>query len=358
MKRHYQGKITRKQYTSDGVSFNDIFDEKIPRQKTIKPEKVEMKTNLGMELTGTTKVWVPPFEPYEKELVDFNTARGNGINNMRNLNDNLIHMKTAGYELETLNYFLKNYVNTEYVGKEYILTTLASIDINIKKIKYTAAGYILLNFTAYLSLLDGYALVTNPSTDISPYIGFKQSYNDGSKTLVGYGKTAGIVENFSDELIKSWTNYVSFPYNTLTVNANGHDITTAITTGATYGLAWTDVFLQGGLYKVVFNTTTNSGGVPIVFDGTTTGGAGGFFSNQEDGAKTKIFTDIQYYPYLWISSNGLAQNVSGTFSAKQYLTPSKDGMTIVSEKNGNVYSWKSDGGINANSASFTLTFNN
>jgi len=62
------------------------------------------------------------------------------------------------------------------------------------------ADTVLAGFTCNLSIVDGTAFITNPSTSLVPYIGRKITLNDGTQNLVGYIKAAGTGETFIGEV--------------------------------------------------------------------------------------------------------------------------------------------------------------
>jgi len=233
-----------------------------------------------------------------------------------------------------------------------------NIDQNIKQIKY-ASGVVLNAVTCNLSVVDGTAFITNPSVDLRPYIGCKLSISDGSKALVGFGKAVGTGETLGDELIDTWTNgSAGVAWDTLTLS--GSDIVSAIqaTDSTTYCYKAPATPL-GALLKGSITAYTKSSGVDPTFRigaPDVSLGAGAVIATAASGlnlygtqtaAQGTSACGFRTYYASSFSASGI--------SVKQVLTPSSTGITIVSTKDGTTYNWASNGGINANAASYTVT---
>lgn len=224
---------------------------------------------------------------------------------------------------------------------------VAALDANIKSIKY-GSGIVLNAVTANLSIVDGKAFVTNPSVDLRPYLGFKLSFSDGSKALVGYGKAAGTGETLGSNLLAGFdftSDWAVFDANASITDSN------SFATTANSGL-WKNIFAQYRLYKSVFARTTTASASDI-WNGSDTGrtqisnGNGTFYST------ARLNTGLQRN--IYIRNAGAGTTDVSTLSLYDVLTPSATGLTIVSTAGGTTYNWASNGGINANAASFTVT---
>jgi len=209
-------------------------------------------------------------------------------------------------------------------------------------------------FTCNLSTVDGTAFITNPSVNLTQYPnGTKFTLTAGGKTLVGYKQTVGGGESLGTELLSSVVNSGT-PYDTFV--ASGKDITSAICAAAG-GANWNagGSVVPGELYKSVTNLTLNSGTAPdyyllnvLGWDTNyqlTEGNQTQYWTNTKTGDTTFITTVYGTDPH----------NIALTASFKKVLTPSATGATIVSTQGGSTYNWASNDGIDANSASFTLT---
>ena len=91
------------------------------------------------------------------------------------------------------------------------------------------------------------------------------TFNDGTNTLAMTPVAAGTGETLGSELITTWVNSI-YPFETLTVNANGHDITRAVNTAGDYGAAISNVLgtSAGQLLKWVYTRTVASGAIPKI----------------------------------------------------------------------------------------------
>jgi len=210
-----------------------------------------------------------------------------------------------------------------------------------------------------ISSVNGTAFVDFSSAGVlTNYIGQYLVIKDSAgKTLQGYIKAAGTGETYGSELITGWSNYEALLYETLTVNANGHDINSAInTTADALAMSNTQSFTVGCLYKLTHVFTLNSGTAPFGSIVNDVGIATGEITNNSLSAGSNVF----YFSGVSASNrhisfwNGEASNFSTTSTLKQVLTPSATGVTIVSTSAGTTYNWGTqDSGFDPNSASFT-----
>jgi hypothetical protein len=220
---------------------------------------------------------------------------------------------------------------------------------------FDLATVTLAGFTCNISLVDGTAFITNPSVDLTDYIGWKITITAGGKTLVGYIKAAGGGETLDAELITAgWTN-VNFE--TLTNNANNRDIDSAINaSGVAVAIAKNGAPMgeANKLYKWVYGRTVGSGETPGIAITTDYNGAATDLPATTAAAAGNYYATFGGARYLAIYVTA-ASNFSSTNSLKQVTAPSATGVTIVSASGGSTYNWTSNDGINANSASFTVT---
>ena len=204
----------------------------------------------------------------------------------------------------------------------------------------------LAGFTCNLSTVSGTAFITNPSVDISKYARRKINLTAGGKTLVGYIKAAGTGEMLGSDLLNGWnfTSGWSKAVGTETID-DANSFTTTDPGGS--GL-YKSVVTAGRLYyfegagttsavALTFHIFKNGSALSPILNGSyrtaylTSGGATDFYCRAQGGGTTDI----------------------ASLLLKQVLTPSADGVTIVSAKGGTTHNWASDDGIDPNAASFT-----
>ena len=117
-----------------------------------------------------------------------------------------------------------------------------------------------------LSGVDGLAFVDFGAANVlTTKVGHLLKITDSAgKSIMGYIKAAGSSETVGDELITGWTNLVSAPFATFTVNANGHDVDSFIADSTSDAAAITNSNMTlGGLYKVITDITVTSGNVRL-----------------------------------------------------------------------------------------------
>jgi len=180
----------------------------------------------------------------------------------------------------------------------------------------------LTGLTMNVSNVASYYFLTNPSTDLSSRVGWTAEIADsaGKKKKVLLG-AAGTGETLGDELTTGWTNYLS-NYETLTVNANGHDIDSAIESSGATGTARSNAvaYTAGALYKMAASCTKNSGAAYPTFHvgyGITQLAGNRFTSSPytvyRTGAGGSVYNDF---------ASDVVNNFSLLWSDKKVLTPS------------------------------------
>ncbi len=207
--------------------------------------------------------------------------------------------------------------------------------------------------TCNLSLVNGAAFITNPSQDLTSYLGYKITLNDGTQNLIGWIKAAGIVENVSSELLSN----PGFDSDTVWLKGAGWSIAGGVATvGAPADSSITQVvsLTVGHLLKETFDLTAYTAGTPQFYNAGMT-----------PTTKTTTMTLDTKTRYMTVTAGG--NRAIGCYggtasvwsadnrSTKQVLIPSATGVTIVSAQGGSAYNWTSDGGIDPNAASFTAT---
>ena len=222
--------------------------------------------------------------------------------------------------------------------------------------------YSIASFTCELSMLAGAAFVTQPSVDLTRYIGCKLTLNDGVQSLVGWIKAAGAAETLDSELVGAGNcfNSATYPYETFDgASATGfHAIKSAI--GAKYaGTADQIIYSAGVLYKVGFTLTRTSGLGPekVGHRASLSGTLHGMNYTPAAGANIAYSTATESSTGLlsFYSGGGAPETTEFTVAGitfKPVLAPSATGVTIWDLTDDN---WVSDGGIDPNAASFTAT---
>jgi hypothetical protein len=227
-------------------------------------------------------------------------------------------------------------------------STQFQVNENIKKVKY-GGSVTLTGFTCDLSGVTGAYFVSNPSVDLTQYIGLKVNLNTGGKNLTFWPFNAGTGETLDVEKLvdpgfadaTKWTVPVGW-----TVAAN---IATGVLVTDYLGTA-TTIENIGALYKLSFDLVTRTdGSVRMVFSGTPQ--SGGFTVP----ATYSIYRNlVGYYPNYSLGGNGFSGTCDNA-SLKQVLNPSATGVTITSTIGGPTGGWTMDSGFNLNATSFTVT---
>lgn len=247
------------------------------------------------------------------------------------------------------------------------------INTNIRSIKY-GFGISLTTQTMNLSTVNGTAFITNPLTDLRPYLGYKATITAGGKTLVGWIKAAGTGETYGTDVLPSGQaasdaraegNSIAGYYNCGTLNTWESSVVSPLV--GSYNVhviadtnEWCqinkqfgDAVVNGAIYRNTHAIKVISGSVkwylvwPSIYI---------TYNNQSyiqyAYYRTMIDTSITVN-IVWANENGTEFYIDNT-SYQQVLTPSATGVTVVSEKGGTTYNWASNDGIDPNSASFTV----
>ncbi|MEW6613950.1 MAG: hypothetical protein AB1401_00540 [Thermodesulfobacteriota bacterium] len=201
------------------------------------------------------------------------------------------------------------------------------------------------SITCNLSLVNGVAFVTNPSVDLTPYIGKLLTLKAGGKTLTGWIKAAGTGETYGSETLSNPEFIDASAWNT-------------VLTGWTLG-GGVATYAPGDVYAHIYQATSPSVGslmrVVVIANSVSAGWfildwPVSYFYNT---AGTKIIYGV--------ATGGLDNKLIAyysliaefeSYSVKQVLTPSPTGVTIVSTKGGSVYNWASNDGIDPNAVAF------
>jgi hypothetical protein len=214
----------------------------------------------------------------------------------------------------------------------------------------------LAGLTCNLSMVDGTAFITNPSVDLTPYVGCKITLTDTSGyKAVGWIKAKGSAETLGDETLDTWSNVSGSSYETFTLNANGHDIDSAINDVGGIGWAHSNRLGSTGiLSKWECARTLASGTAPSLSMSGVPGGAAVDMVSKIAADSQTIYTTLTGARYLNIYVINVASNFSATHSFKQVLTPSATGVTITSSLDGATFNWfAKHSGFLPNAASFT-----
>lgn len=218
------------------------------------------------------------------------------------------------------------------------------------------------SFTCNLSTVNGTAFITNPSVNLTRYLGYKITITAGGKTLVGWIKAAGSGETYGSTVIvnggfTNWTGDNPNNWELLGIEDVNNYIkedsgkANLVSNGTIIGILQ-NVWTVGILYKNSVAISAITGSVSL-------------------GREANIGTTIANYTTTgtktsYVTANaqaiGIKRTVSSScnatfddFSSVPVLTPSATGVTIVSSQGGSTYNWLSNDGLDANSASYTLT---
>ena len=284
-------------------------------QKPILHPQIEMKN----------KLWIPPFDTYEKELNDYNRLIGGGITNMRELNENLIHMKRRG-DILTVPGFV---CNLSTVGNGVFLSN-----------PVYPAGY-----------------DTNKKYDLRLYPNFLVTLTDtGGQALVFWGGNAGTGETLNTEGLTGWLNDVVYPCDVLTVNANGHDIDSAVNLTGGGDVNGNQITASAGaLFYYSIGVTLTVGTYPNLYVSSLSRGDGTqHIPNYQLGATNTKYVTLASTNLFLTYYNSVAFTLSSTNTAKQVLTPSATGIYGLSTKGGSNGYVSIGETFNPNSASYVL----
>lgn len=265
-------------------------------------------------------------------------------------------------EIETLNYI-------GLLGGAINRVDAETIDAQIKSIKY-GSGITLSAVTANIATVNGEAMISIPSIDLRPYVGFKVSIAAGGKTLVGWVKSAGTGETYLEKVLNgsvstdtsNWTAGDS-AISSVAGGQDGNCLQVA-NSGANFGYAYQQLVNGSGAlfyFSAYFKSGTATGARLLIGTGPASGNLynpGVTWTDvnwtQHTVRKTTASTNVTVSLYSWSDVNGQT-SFWDTISALQVLTPSATGVTIVSASGGSTYNWTSNDGIDPNAASFTMT---
>ena len=209
--------------------------------------------------------------------------------------------------------------------------------------------------TANLSLINGKAFISNPLINLSLLAGksYKLTLNDGSQNLVGWVGAAGSAETFGDNLVDGFGNG-GVPFSIFTTS--GVDITRAYTaTGAR--CSDTITVSTGWLTQVSMTFTLADGSASSAhrIASSEAFDAPYLLIDPSSGLNTVYKTLAADYTHIGFIRGGLIDFSTSGYQFRQVLTPSASGITIQAAVDDATENWTSDGGINPNAASFTLT---
>jgi len=240
-----------------------------------------------------------------------------------------VYRRNPALEPETLIYWASNPTTTP--------ADITIINANMKLIKYST-GITISSLTAKMGLVltDGKVPVTQCSTPISPYAlisGASFDFFDGAKHVVFTGGAAGTGETYGTDLIAGWnlTNWGIIAAATVV------DADTFSTTGN--GGVSKQILINGALFKVAFSRSTTASACDV-FDSTAVGVK---FTN---GNSTGYGTSVDANRNLYIRNTGAGSTDVATISTFQVLTADTTGLNATAV---------TDGGVTANSATWTLT---
>jgi hypothetical protein len=205
-----------------------------------------------------------------------------------------------------------------------------------------------------ISAVDGTAFLDNCAALI-PYADGNRRieiYNASGRILQGYLKAQGAGETTGSDLVDGWTNYVTTPYETFTPGT-GPLITQAINAAGAIGIAYKTITIANMLLKNTNAVTVASGTAPYISIARNPGGSNKIqFDTNAISYRTAASGEYTYNNAL-IFAPGAVDFALTAYSLKQVLTPSTDGVTIVSTKGGAIYNFTSkDASFTYNDASY------
>lgn len=255
---------------------------------------------------------------------------------------------TYKWEKETLDYL-------KLPGVTLSFAQTITLDDQIKIIK--GGGTItLLAQSVNISKINGLAFLTNPSTDMRKFKGFKLSVKAAGKTLVGWVKAVGTGETYTDLVTGDnstfasdtgfWKKGASWTITGGKANVNG------ILDGGIGTSLRREMMTVGTLFAWGYEITDYTSG-KIAFPHPW------LITNQEAiGTYAGYITCVNTTASFNRSPSGTSVLSVDNVILKQVLTPSALGCTIVSTIEGAVQSWTSDDGINPNSLTFDIDITN
>lgn len=232
--------------------------------------------------------------------------------------------------------------------------------------------------TLNLSLVDGLAFISNPSTDLTDYLGCKLTLTDSAgKKAIGYIKSAGTGETYGSERFTnhSWdvdtTGWTAGNSATLASAAGGQsgNCLSITENGVVNPYAQQNIFpsiVPGRLYRSSIYVKQGTSSLYRFYVQYAVGAY--FFGYYADQTATSSWGQVDFvycYPvtgtqeiYVLVNRASLSSGRDLYFdeiSCKQILTPSTTGCTITSTPGGTTYNWTSiESGFNYNGTSYTL----
>jgi len=253
-------------------------------------------------------------------------------------------------------------------------STQFQVNENIKKVKY-GGSVTLTGFTCGLSGVTGAYFVSNPSVDLTQYIGLKVNLNTGGKNLTFWPFNTGTGETLSGvELIANggfadttgWTPNANCTIASILGGEAGNCLEmTAILSGQKYFTQGSLSLSQYALYqfsgylkngtqsgkKVDVSVYKNPNEHYFLQDKLTTASW-----VQNSGYVTVMNATGNHTMYVyWDEITNTGTILLDSFSLKNVLTPSATGVTITSTIGGPTGGWTMDSGFNLNATSFTVT---
>ena len=271
---------------------------------------------------------------------------------------------TYKWEKETLDYL-------KLPGVTLSFAQTITLDDQIKIIK--GGGTItLLAQSVNISKINGLAFLTNPSTDLRKFKGFKLSVKAAGKTLVGWVKAAGTGEVLGGELVTNGDMAIGDPPTGWTarreaiVSASGGGIKIVYYNQPAPGVNQPITTVIGSLYKYgldvkeLFGITQSYlrfGSSPVI--GTPFDLAAEITGISDNNYRYFTSTVVsQYFHIQNVAGGALSYGIYDNATLQQVTAPSALGCTIVSTFEGAEQSWTSDDGINPNSLTFDIDITN
>ena len=207
-------------------------------------------------------------------------------------------------------------------------------------------------FTAQLSTVNGKAFISNPSTPLDPYIGYKITLTAGGKTLIGWIQAPGTVETYTEQMVNG--NFATAePVGTAWTRGTGWVITGGVAVATvvadTITMTQAPALVAGSLYRNSYTLSAyTAGGVALTFDAYTG-------STQVTPATYTKYRTFVSTATVGVQAVGVTSLSLSLFSCGLVLTPSATGVIIVSAQGGVTQNWASNNGIDANAASYVAT---
>lgn len=233
----------------------------------------------------------------------------------------------------------------------------------------------LAGLTCNISVVDGTAFVTNPSVDLTPYLGCRITLVDTARlSLIGWVKAKGTGESLGTNIVtggdfesglvggkgdgggsvSTWTLNTTSP---IAGTKDGLlDVTTAGPGRPT--LSWPGTAVLGKLYKHSIKHKHNSGARAKfeINDGSNAAAySSGFFSDSATKSGYLTCRGVSNFGIMYMYSEGsLPLNVQfDDVERIPVLTPSATGVTITNSPGGSVFNWAAKHpSFNPNSATF------